>query len=113
MCRLSASGLRPSDPYSTGRAFDAWSQMTRAPASSGPATVSTGENAGSAGLRLTRAIWSIVGSCRSGKARLWTLTPASRTKPKFGGFRLLGLRQIAHYHGHDARFLWLFRSPAG
>ena len=37
----------------------------------------------------------------------------SALEPKFGGFRFLGLRRIAHYHGHDARFLWLFGSPAG
>src|SRR5271165_1384182 len=103
MCRLSASGLRPSDPYSTGRAFDAWSQMTRAPASSGPATVSTGENAGSAGLRLTRAIWSIVGSCRSGKARLWTLTPASRTKSSTDEYSLGCNRQRRRHAARRSR----------
>src|SRR5208337_1499364 len=36
-----------------------------------------------------------------------------RYHPKFGGFRFLGLRRIAHYHGHDARFLELFGPPAG
>ena len=39
--------------------------------------------------------------------------PGRSLEPKFGGLRHLGLRRIAHYHGHDARFLEFFRSPAG
>src|SRR5271165_6352696 len=36
------------------------------------------------------------------KVRREAVAQAVSRHPKFGGFRLLGLRQIAHYHGHDA-----------
>ena len=44
--------------------------------------------------------------------KFWRPTP-KLSEPKFGGFRFLGLRRIAHYHGHDARLLWRFSSPGG